>query len=218
MTPTCLKSTNFRATIWETKVASKSTRIMESMVSNLPLTKRSPSSTRELKNETLTGQTPLWSSRMCYRAITKQPGNRCFTSTSQSLLMWQCQYRPRKIAAQKKTSIERSSSSFIKCWMRKSLEIGSISTCSLAETMSSRSRWWDCQLNIFNNLKRGFRWQKFSSQQETCIHPTRHYSLSGSICTFTRRTGQSMSRVADILAMRCSSLSQSTSRTFLICR
>jgi hypothetical protein len=73
------------------------------------------SSTRELKNVTLTGQTPLWSSRMCSRAIKKQPGNKCFMSTSQSLLMQRCQYRLRKIVAWKKTSIKQFSSSFSKC-------------------------------------------------------------------------------------------------------
>jgi hypothetical protein len=60
MTPTCLKLTNFRATIRKTKVALKSTRILEKMVSKSPSTKQSPSSTRELKNVTLTSQTPLW--------------------------------------------------------------------------------------------------------------------------------------------------------------
>ncbi len=98
----------------QSKVALKSIRIMENMVSSLPLTKRSPSSTRELKNVTLTGQTPLWSSRMCSRAITKQPGSKYFMSTSQSLLMRRCQYRLRKIVAQKKTSIEQFSFSFSK--------------------------------------------------------------------------------------------------------
>jgi hypothetical protein len=57
--PTCLKFTNFRATIRETKVALKFTMIMENTVSNLPSTKRSPSLTWELKNVTLTGQTPF---------------------------------------------------------------------------------------------------------------------------------------------------------------
>jgi hypothetical protein len=42
MTPTCLKSTNFRATICKTKVALKSTRIKEIMVSNLPIDKMIP--------------------------------------------------------------------------------------------------------------------------------------------------------------------------------
>jgi hypothetical protein len=112
--PTCLESTNFRAMIRKTKVMLKSTRIMETMVSNSLLTKRSLSSTRELKNVTLTGQTPLWSSRMCSRAITKQLGNRCFMSTSQSLLMRWCQYWPHKVVAWKKTSIKQSSSLFSK--------------------------------------------------------------------------------------------------------
>jgi hypothetical protein len=40
----------------KTKVALKSTRILEKMVSNLPSTKRSLSSTRELKILTLPGQ------------------------------------------------------------------------------------------------------------------------------------------------------------------
>jgi hypothetical protein len=103
------------------------------MVSNLTSIKRSPSSTRELKNVTLTGQTPLWSSRMCSRAITKQPGNRCFMSTSQSLSMRRCQDRLCKIVAQKKASIKQFSSLFSKCCTRKSLEIGGIFTCSPAE-------------------------------------------------------------------------------------
>jgi hypothetical protein len=54
----------------------------------------------------------LWSSRMCSRAITKQPGNKCFMSTSQSLPMRQCQYRLCKIVARKNTSIKRFSSLF----------------------------------------------------------------------------------------------------------
>ncbi len=39
------------------------------------------------ENVTLTGQTPLWSLKMWSRATTKQPGNKCFMSTFQSLLM-----------------------------------------------------------------------------------------------------------------------------------
>jgi hypothetical protein len=50
------------------------------------------------------------SSRKCSRAITKQPGSKCFMSTSQSLSMGWCQYRLRKIVTWKKTSIERFSS------------------------------------------------------------------------------------------------------------
>jgi hypothetical protein len=42
----------------------------------------------------------------------KQPGNRCFTSTFQSLLMQRCQCWLCKIVAWKKTSIEQLSSSF----------------------------------------------------------------------------------------------------------
>ncbi len=148
------------------------------MVSNLPSIKQSPSSTRELKNVTLTGQTPLWSSRMCSRAITKQPGNRCFMSTSQSLSIRRCQEWLCKIVAQKKASIKQFSSSFSKRWMRKSLEIGITFTYSPTETTSSRSRWCNHQLIIFDNSKRWFGQQKLS-QQETCIHPTRCYSLSG---------------------------------------
>jgi hypothetical protein len=111
-TPTCLKFTNFRATIHKTKVPLKSIRIMESMVSNLPSIKRSLSLTRELKYVTLTSWTPLWSLRMCFMAIIKQPGNRCFTSTFQSLSMRWCQGQLCKIIAWKKASIKWFSSSF----------------------------------------------------------------------------------------------------------
>jgi hypothetical protein len=82
-----MTSTNFRAMIHKTKVAFKSTRIMKNMVSNLQSIKQPLGSSRELKNVTLTGQTPLWSLRMCSRAITKQPEIRCFMRTSQSLSM-----------------------------------------------------------------------------------------------------------------------------------
>ncbi len=186
------------------------------MVSNLPSMKRSLSLTRVLKNVSLTGQTPLWSSRICSRAITKQPGNRCFMSTSQSLLMQWYQDRLCKIIAWKKVSIEQLSSSFSKCWTRKILGIGSIFTCSPAETTSSRSQWCNCQSIIFDDSKRWFGWQKLF-QWETCIHPTRCYSLSGSTCPSTERTGQCTSRAVNVLATR-SSLSQSTLRAYLICR
>ncbi len=63
------------------------------------INKTIPEFNKRAKNVTLTGQTPLWSLKMCSRATTKQPGNRCFMRTFQSLLMRLCQYRPRKITA-----------------------------------------------------------------------------------------------------------------------
>ena len=154
---------------------------------------------------------------MCSTAITKQPGNRCFMSTSQNLLMWRCQDRLCKTVAWKKASIEQFSYSFSEHWTRKSLEIGNIFRCSPEETMSSRSQWCNCQLIIFNDSKRWFRWQKQKlSQQEKCIHPPRRYSLSGFTCPSTLRTGQSTLRAVNVLAARRLSLSQSTLRTFLI--
>jgi hypothetical protein len=49
-----------------------------------------PEFNKGAKNVTLTGQTPSWSLKMCSRVTIKWHGNRCFTSTSQSLLMQQC--------------------------------------------------------------------------------------------------------------------------------
>jgi hypothetical protein len=46
-----------------------------------------PEFNKGAENVTLTGQTSLWSLKMCSRATTKQPGNKCFMSTFQSLLM-----------------------------------------------------------------------------------------------------------------------------------
>jgi hypothetical protein len=45
----------------------------------------------------------------------KRPGNRCFTSTSQSLLMQQCWYQLHKIVAGKKASTKLFSSLFNGC-------------------------------------------------------------------------------------------------------
>ncbi len=50
------------------------------MVLSLPSTKQSPSLTKGLKHMTSTGQTPLWSLRLCSRSITEWPGKRCFAS------------------------------------------------------------------------------------------------------------------------------------------
>jgi hypothetical protein len=75
---------------------------------DLPLIKPSRSSTREQKNATLTGQTLLESSRMCSRAITERPGNRCFTSTFRSPSMQLRQYRLCRIAVWKKTPSSNS--------------------------------------------------------------------------------------------------------------
>ncbi len=152
---------------------------------------------------------------MCTRAITEQPGNRCFTSTFHSLLMQRCQCQLRKTLTWKKTSIKQFSSLFSKCWTRKSLGIGNTSICSLGETTSSKSQWCKCQPIIFDDLKRWFVLQKLS-QQETCNHPTRRYNSSGSTCLSTLRIPQSMLRVGNIFVTRCLSLSQSTLRTFLI--
>ncbi len=71
-----------------------------------------PEFNKGAKNATLTGQTFLGSLRMCSRATTKRPGNRCFTSTFRSPSMQLCQYRLCRIAVWKKTSIEQCSSLF----------------------------------------------------------------------------------------------------------
>ncbi len=181
---------------------------MVNMVSNLPLIKPSLSSTREQKNATLTGQTLLGSLRMCSRATTKQPGNRCFTSTFRSSLMQLCQYRLCRIAVWTKTSIKRFSFLFSKRWTRQSLGIGSISICNPAETTSSRNRWCSPPWNIFDNSKRWSR-QRRPSQQETCIRPTKHCSLNGFTCLSIRKTEQSMWKAVDVLLMRCLSHSPS---------
>ncbi len=105
---------------------------------------------------TWTSQTPSWSLRMCSRAITEQPGNRCFTDTFQSLSMQQYQCRLCKIVTWKKASIKQFISLFSRRWTRKSIVIGNTSICSLRETMSSKSWWCKCQSIIFNDLKRWF--------------------------------------------------------------
>ncbi len=69
--------------------------------------KPSLSSTRERKNATLTGQTLLESSRMCSRAITERPGNRCFTSTFRSPSM-QLRHRLCRIIVWKKLPLGNS--------------------------------------------------------------------------------------------------------------
>ncbi len=184
-----------------------------SMASSSPSIRPSLSLTREQKNATLTGPTPLQSLRMCSRATIEQPGNRCFMSTFRSPLMRLSQYRLSRIAIWKKTSIKQFSSSFSKRWTRKSLGIGSISIYSPAETMSSRSWWCRPPWNIFEDSKRWSGWQK-PSQWETCIHPIKRCSLSGSICLSTRKTGPSTLKAADVFLRRRSSHSSSTSRTF----
>ncbi len=147
---------------------------------------------------------PFGSLRMCSRATTKRPGNRCFTSTFQSPSMQLCQYQLCRITVWKKTSIKQFSSLFSKRWTRKSLGIGSISTCNPAETTSSRNWWCSPPWNIFDDSKRWSGQQRLS-QQETCIRPTKRCSLNGFTCLFIRKTGWSMWKVVDILLMRCSS-------------
>jgi hypothetical protein len=68
--------------------------------------------TREQRNATLIGPILLQSLKMCSRATTEQPGNRCFTSTFLSLLMQLCLYRLNRIAIRKGPSIKQFSSSF----------------------------------------------------------------------------------------------------------
>ncbi len=184
------------------------------MVLSLPLTKGSRSLIKRLKNVTSTGQTPLWSLKMCSRAITEQPGNRCFRSTFQCPLMQRCQCQLRKIVTWKKTSIKQFSFLCSGRWTRNSLGIGNTSICSLGETTSSKSRWCKCQPIIFKDSRRWFVLQKLS-QQETCNCPTRCYNLSGSSCPSTLWIAQSMLRVGNVSVTRCLSLLQSTLRTFL---
>ncbi len=186
---------------------------MVNMVLSLPSPKRFPNLTKGLRNVTSPGQTPLWGSKMCSRATTEWPGNKCFMSTFQSPLMQWCQCWLRKIAIWKRTSIKHFSSLFSRRWTRKSLGIGSTSTCSLGETMLSRDPWCKHQSIIFEDLKRWFVWQKLS-QQETCNRPTKCYNPSGFTCLSTLMITQSMLKADDAFAMRHLSLLQNTLRTF----
>ncbi len=117
-----------------------------------------------------------------------------------------------RIEIRKRPSIEWFSSSFNKCWTKKSPGIGSISTYSLAETTSSKNRWCRPPWNIYESSKKRSKWQKLS-QRETCIRTIKHYSLSSSTCLSTRKTGPSTWKAVDILLKRRLSHSLSTMRT-----